>query len=202
LKMLWSRVLKNVLCCKMRKINFLIVSRTIKKVLFIGCPALLLLGSCMREELVNMVNEQESQIEKYVETLDDVEVAVDDGVWRVVMDGGSNNYSAVAGDSVSFNYSAYIFRSGKGSLFDTNIRSVAKEAKLDLDLSAFTPRKRRIGRGELIKGLDKGLLGVRKGDRCYIIFSSKYGYGNKQIGMIPKMSPLIYEVWILDVNKN
>lgn len=148
------------------------------------------------------MTEQEKLIEKYTSTLQSEEVVINDGVWRVVLEEGSGTYGAVAGDSVIFNYSAYIFSNGKGSVFDTNIKSVAKEAGLGMDQIFFQPRRKVVGEGELLPGLERGLLGVKKGEKCYLIFSSRHGFGNKQIGMVPKMSPLIYEVWIADVKQN
>ena len=160
------------------------------------------LFSCSREDILDRINTQESEIEKYVVSLEEVvEVHEENGIWRVVLEKGSGEYSAKVGDSVIFNYSANIFSGAKGALFDTNIKSIAKDADYQPDFSAFTPRERRVGKGDLIKGLDRGLLGVQKGERSYIIFTSEHGYGNHQIGMVPKLSALIYEVWILDVRK-
>lgn len=158
--------------------------------------------SCTKEELLNQMTEQEKLIEKYTSTLQSEEVVINDGVWRAVLEEGSGSYSAKAGDSVIFNYSAYIFSNGKGKVFDTNIKSVAKEAGLGMDQVFLKPRAKVVGRGELLPGLDRGLIGVKKGEKCYLIFSSRHGFGNKQIGMVPKMSPLIYEVWIVDVKQN
>ncbi len=158
--------------------------------------------SCTKEELLKQMTEQEKLIEKYASTLQSEEVVVNDGVWRVVLEEGSGSYSAKAGDSVIFNYSAFIFSSGKGKIFDTSIKSVAKEAGLGMDQIFLKPRGKVVGIGELLPGLDRGLVGVKKGEKCYLLFSSRHGFGNKQIGMVPKMSPLIYEVWITDVKQN
>ncbi len=160
------------------------------------------ISSCTREEFLNQMTQQETQIEKYSSTLPSEEVVFNDGVWRVVLEDGTGTYGAESGDSVKFNYSAYIFNNGKGNLFDTNIKSVAREAGLGMDQIFFQPREKILGKGELLPGLERGLSGVKKGERCYLIFSSRHGFGNKQIGMVPKMSPLIYEVWVIDVKQN
>ena len=148
------------------------------------------------------MSQQESAIDKFVETFTDSRVVVEDGVWRVIMEEGVGTTEAAAGDSVRINYAAYIFNSGKGALYDTNVKSVANEAGLDMDFSVLQPKWVLVGRGKLLSGLDIGLISVKKGERCYIIFSSRHGFGNTQIGLVPKMSPLLIEVWIQDVKKN
>ncbi len=162
----------------------------------------LLSGSCSKEETNNRTTEQEAQIETYVKTLSDARVEVSDGVWRVVLEEGSSNSVAASGDSVTFNYAAYIFSSGKGLLYDTNVKSIADEAGILRELTHLNPRRELLGKGRLLSGLDKGLISSKKGEKCYIIFSARHGFGNVQAGLVPKMSPLFIEVWMLEVKKN
>lgn len=158
--------------------------------------------SCAKEEQLNLMSQQESAIDKYVNTLTNSGVVVEDGVWRVVMEEGSGTTEAVAGDSLLINYAAYIFNSGKGDLYDTNVKSVANEAGLEMDFDLLQPRWVVVGKGKLLTGMDRGLISVKKGERCYVIFSARHGFGNTQIGLVPKMSPLLIEVWVVDVKKN
>lgn len=51
----------------------------------------------------------------------------------------------------------------------------------------------------MIEGLRNGLEGVRAGEECYIVFSGKYGYGNKVHGNIPVNSALLYHIRVLSV---
>ncbi|MDR2584882.1 MAG: FKBP-type peptidyl-prolyl cis-trans isomerase [Prevotellaceae bacterium] len=92
--------------------------------------------------------------------------------------------SVESGDTVAFYYRGQVFSSSKsGNLFaDDFSRNV-------------------VGRGYYIQGLDAGLIGLHKGEHAYIIFTSKYGYGNRELSLIPKMSPLMFEVLITDVVK-
>lgn len=158
--------------------------------------------SCAKEDTENIMLQQETTIESYVKTFTEQRVEVYDKVWRVVMTEGLESVEAQNGDSVFFDFAAYVFSSGKGFLFSTNKRSIAEDAKMTQDVSLFRKWKVRLGSGELIAGLDEGLAGVRQGERCYVLFSSRKGFGPVQIGLVPKMSPLIYEVWITDVKKN
>ena len=48
----------------------------------------------------------------------------------------------------------------------------------------------------MVTGLRNGLVGVKGGEECYILFSGKYGFGNKQSGTIPANSALVYHVWV------
>lgn len=158
--------------------------------------------SCAKEDRVNLMVQQEKSIESYAATFSQNRVEVSDFVWRVVLDEGSEEITAQQGDSLIFEYAAYLFSSGKGFLFSTNIRSIATAAGITQDENIFYPRRIRVGKGELLPGLDIGLQGVRKGERCYVIFSARKGFGPVQIGLVPKMSSLIYEVWVRDVKKN
>ncbi|MDD2584054.1 MAG: FKBP-type peptidyl-prolyl cis-trans isomerase [Bacteroidales bacterium] len=160
--------------------------------------------SCAQQDLDNITTQQETEIEEYVKDLGALEVVVNNGVWRAVMERGEEGEEnkVAKGDSIVFNYAGYVFRSGKGNLYDTNVFSLAETLGTTQDYNYFVPREGIVGKGRLISGLDIGLIGAQVGERCYVIFSSRHGFGNIQTGMIPKMSPLLIEVWILAVKKN
>lgn len=158
------------------------------------------LFSCAKEEQKTIMASQESEIEKYVKTLTGKRVEVNDGIWRVVIEEGTlEERSVKPGDSLWFDYAAYIFSSGKGTLFDTNIYEIAKLSGAQLDFDYLVTRREIVGKGKLIAGLDRGVVGAKKGERCYVIFSARHGFGNTQIGLVPKMSPIILEVWVKDI---
>ena len=52
----------------------------------------------------------------------------------------------------------------------------------------------------LVEGLRNGLLGVRTGEECEILFSGKYGFGNEIFGTIPVNSALLYKIWVVGVS--
>ena len=54
----------------------------------------------------------------------------------------------------------------------------------------------------MVSGLVNGLVGAKKGEKCDIVFSAKYGFNNTVVYNVPKLSPLIFEVWIEDIVKN
>ncbi len=164
----------------------------------------LIINACAQQDIDITTTQQETQIEKYVTTLGAQLVVVNNGVWRAVMDKGIEGVENEInkGDSIVYDYAAYLFSSGKGYLYDTNIFNLSKTLGTGLDLSYFVPRAVTVGKGKLISGLDIGLIGAKKGERSYVIFSARHGFGNVKIGMIPKLSPLLIEVWVREVKKN
>jgi len=75
-------------------------------------------------------------------------------------------------------------------------------AGIDISNSGMEDYGIELGKTTLLNGVELGLRGVKSGEHCYIVFSSRFGYGNKIVGIVPKYSPLIFEVWIKEVKKN
>ena len=63
-----------------------------------------------------------------------------------------------------------------------------------------TPFEFTIGSGEVIRGWDEGLIGMRVGGTRRLIIGPDYAYGARQVGPIPPNSTLIFEVEVLDAN--
>ena len=57
-----------------------------------------------------------------------------------------------------------------------------------------------MGSDTMVKGLRNGLVGVRAGEECEIIFSGKYGFGRKAFGIIPANSALLYKIWVHSIS--
>jgi FKBP-type peptidyl-prolyl cis-trans isomerase len=75
---------------------------------------------------------------------------------------------------------------GRGLLFDDNSASP-------------TPLKVAIGQGMVIKGWDKGLVGMKVGGRRQIEIPNALAYGEKSVGKIPSGADLIFEIELLSV---
>lgn len=157
--------------------------------------------SCQKQEQEISVASQEKSIESFVTAQTSSRVAFNGGVYRVVLDEGAGDTLAL-GDSLILEYAAYIFTSGKGPVFATNIPEIAALAGIDISNSGMENYGIQLGKTSLLSGVELGLRGVRKGEHSYIVFSSRFGYGNKIVGIVPKYSSLIFEVWIKDVKKN
>lgn len=163
------------------------------------CIAALLAICCDKEDRKNTYANQEALIDSYVSSLSSDYTAVyNEGVVRVILEEGAGT-EAANGDSIYFHYSGYVFSRGKGALFATNDEEVAEEAGFVTDGKAFGTK---LGHSALVEGLKKGLEGVKTGERCYIIFSARYGYGNQTMNTLPKLTPLLFEMKIEKIVKN
>lgn len=167
--------------------------------------------SCIKEKLEVTYNKQESNIDKYIESNMYKTSTDEDGnsitdTLRVVNNGGSNRLVLREGTgetlkengTIAFYYAGYVFNSNKSmaNLFITNHEETAQDANWTLSNEDFNLYQINIGETELVEGLRKGLIGVKSGEHCQIIFSGKYGFGNKTFGIIPANSALLYEIWV------
>jgi FKBP-type peptidyl-prolyl cis-trans isomerase len=55
---------------------------------------------------------------------------------------------------------------------------------------------------ELIEGLYNGIIGVKAGEECEILFSGKYAFGNSTFGIIPANSALAFKIWVVGVSND
>lgn len=177
-----------------------IIKQTVKILLIVG--ALSTLFSCDKQDKDITMSQQDSAVDKYLQSQQEAgkRVVVTDGIGRVVLEEGEGE-EAAKGNLVTFEYGAYIFSGGKGAIFDTNISDLATSSGLDIS-QKLNYGEQYVGAGKMIKGLDVGLAGVKRGEHSLIVFSSRHGYGDKSTGLVPKLSPLIFEVWIKDIKKN
>ena len=73
--------------------------------------------------------------------------------------------------------------------------------QFDSSLERQEPFVFTLGAGEVIKGWDKGLLGMRIGEKRKLIIPSELGYGEAGIpGVIPPGATLIFEVELLGIS--
>ncbi|RPH28456.1 MAG: hypothetical protein EHM93_18815 [Bacteroidales bacterium] len=119
-----------------------------------------------------------------------------DGIYHVVRV-PEYGYLASRGDTVEFWYRGYTL---DGKIFDTNVKSEAKKAKLDTLLRSFVPIKVIAGESNLIDGLNDGLLQIRENEFATILFASDLGFGGKAFGTVEAWSPLAYDIELLKVN--
>ena len=130
---------------------------------------------------------------------DTLKVEYNKGSARLIKKEGTGDRLSEKG-AVSFHYAGYIFTSQPSTLFATNDEETAKGASFtltDADYSIFEANMTDI---HLVEGLRNGLLGVRTGEECEIIFSGKYGFGNEIFGTIPVNSALLYKIWDITVS--
>ncbi|KAI0829737.1 hypothetical protein BC628DRAFT_1512543 [Trametes gibbosa] len=90
---------------------------------------------------------------------------------------------AKAGDMVSMRY---IGKLENGKVFDQNTKG--------------KPFKFRLGKGEVIKGWDIGIVGMQVGGERLLTIPAPLAYGKKSQSGIPANSTLIFEVKLLGIN--
>lgn len=167
------------------------------------CLALLpaVLGGCSKADMEASLNNQDKAIDQYLKGLGDKAdtILYRNGTCRAVMFPGVGDTLA-PGDSLRCYYAGYLFNNGPAGLFDTNVDSLAKAAGLTPALGG-APLQGVAGRGEFIPGLDDGLVGMREGETAYLVFNAERGYGNRAMGILPKLSPLFFQVLLIDIKK-
>ncbi|MCX6787075.1 MAG: FKBP-type peptidyl-prolyl cis-trans isomerase [Candidatus Kaiserbacteria bacterium] len=95
--------------------------------------------------------------------------------------------AAVVGDSVTVNY--------VGSLTDGTVF----DASANHGTAGFTFP---LGAGQVIKGWDEGIVGMKVGGKRQLVIPASLAYGSQAIGnVIPANSTLVFEVELLKVQK-
>jgi len=103
-----------------------------------------------------------------------------------------------AGSNVSVHYVGYL---ANGRYFDASVKSVAELC------GGYDPRREPYDpftvvagpQGQVIEGWKQGLLGLKKGTHAKLIIPPSLGYGDRDMGIIPPNSTLVFDVWIEDV---
>lgn len=95
--------------------------------------------------------------------------------------------TAEAGDMVTVNYVGALT---DGTIFD---------ASANHGSTGFTFS---LGAGEVIRGWDQGVLGMKEGGKRKLVIPAELAYGNRAIGdVIPANSTLVFEVELVKVQK-
>lgn len=71
--------------------------------------------------------------------------------------------------------------------------------KFDSSLDRGQPFEFTLGVGQVIKGFDNGILGMKTGEKKRIVISPEDGYGAAAVGSIPPNSTLIFDVELLGI---
>lgn len=90
---------------------------------------------------------------------------------------------AKSGDTVTVNY----------------LGTLTNGTKFDSSYDRKAPFTTQIGVGQVIKGWDEGIVGMKIGGKRTLIIPSDLGYGNQAAGSIPPNSTLIFQVELLGI---
>jgi FKBP-type peptidyl-prolyl cis-trans isomerase len=76
----------------------------------------------------------------------------------------------------------------------------ASRKQFDSSFERNQPFSFTLGKGEVIKGWDEGLVGMCVGERRRLMIPPEMGYGSGGSGSIPGGSTLIFETALLKIN--
>ena len=92
--------------------------------------------------------------------------------------------TAVAGATLTTDFTGWLYDPNKpdfkGLQFQTSVGS--------------TPLTFTLGSGQVIKGVDEGVAGMKVGGVRRLIIPSSLAYGNSRNGAIPPNTPLVFEI--------
>lgn len=160
--------------------------------------------SCMGSKLEQTYNSQEERIDSYI--------SGKGTEYRSVRNGGANRLVLKEGEGeeldsrgfVSFYYAGYTFTGSfsASNLFITNHQETAENAGWNLTDADYQIYEISMSDARLIPGLRDGLLGVKAGEECEILFSGKYGFGKENFGIIPANSAQLWKIWVVGVTND
>ena len=197
----------------------------LQNILFIGLLCIAA-SSCIKEKLETTYKKQESQIDSYLSKsntakrdstivyedgttkdttwTENLEIVYNKGAARLITKKGTGPQLSEDG-AVSFYYAGYVFKGSAPSpatLFATNHQTTAETSRFEVTDADYSLLEVNMAEAELLEGLRDGLVGVRSGEECEILFTAKYGYGNRTFGIIPANSALLYRIWVVGVSND
>ena len=111
---------------------------------------------------------------------------------------------------IDIQFNAYIFSGSEPNLASTywsnipaTISAIEASNKHQYDKLIWStdPLTVRLGRGEVIEGLEAALIGCRDQDSVQVYMTSQAAYGKHIIGSVPKNSPVAWYIKILSVTR-
>lgn len=108
----------------------------------------------------------------------------------LVLSGCIGEKTVKEGDKVSIDYIATL---QNGKVFDTSIESVAKQHNIFNPHRRYKPLQFTVGKGEVVQGLDEGVVGMKVGDTKTLTIPPEKGYGMVDPKLI-KIYPIIEHV--------
>ena len=161
--------------------------------------------SCVKEKLETNYIKQEENIDKYINSnlKEDRTVTYNNGSARLTLVHGEGEELSSDG-TIGFYYAGYTFNGNVNSanMFATNHEATATAANWKLTDPDYSLLEINLKDGKLLEGVRNGLVGVKPGEECEILFCGKYGFGNSTFGMIPANSALAFKIWVVSVSND
>jgi FKBP-type peptidyl-prolyl cis-trans isomerase FkpA len=106
-------------------------------------------------------------------------------------------HKPLVGDTVLVNYTGHNL---DGTVFDSSIESVAKDAGLQQEGRVYEPFTLVLGKGDVIKGWEEALLLLNEGSKATFIIPSALGYGENGAGNdIKPYSSLVFDLQLVKI---
>jgi len=117
-----------------------------------------------------------------------VRVTTDSGLMYEIINEGSGDLPK-KGHIVTVHYTGWLDNNGElGKKFDSSV-------------DRGQPFSFVVGRGQVIKGWDEGVISMKVGEKRRLIIPGHLGYGSSGVGMvIPPNATLIFDVELLKIN--
>lgn len=96
---------------------------------------------------------------------------------------GTGSAEVKAGDTIAVHY----------------VGSLTNGKKFDSSYERGQPLSVEIGKGQVIKGFEQGLVGMKLGGKRKILIPYNLGYGSQGQGPIPPNADLIFDVEIMEI---
>lgn len=71
--------------------------------------------------------------------------------------------------------------------------------RFDSSYDRGTPFFFTVGKGSVIQGWDKGLVGMKVGGQRILVIPGDLAYGNRQVGVIPANATLVFAIELLKI---
>ncbi|TKA68946.1 hypothetical protein B0A55_08237 [Friedmanniomyces simplex] len=92
-------------------------------------------------------------------------------------------------------------KSARGDKVEVHYRGTLEKdgSEFDASYNRGQPLSFHVGKGQVIKGWDEGLLDMCPGDKRRLTIQPEWGYGAKGMGPIPANSVLIFETELVGI---
>ena len=159
------------------------------------------------------VPKQRTQIERFLASKNAEFELVGDSVFVYVAgnklaDAGTlpaEPQTIAVGDSLVFNFEAYTFTSTPATKpYYTNKKWLMDKFYPDFDSSYwdFSPRRIKVGGGEILTSLEEALVGRMEGDSVAVFLTSDNGYGSSAMGTVEENTALMWVLNVEQIKKN
>jgi FKBP-type peptidyl-prolyl cis-trans isomerase len=161
---------------KNQKGNMSVIVSLVIVVVFVGVVVYILMHKSEKVNPLEGINTNQEQTTENTNTTEPTNTSQNN------MDKISKN-----GDVLVMNYTG---RLTDGTVFDSNVDPKFKHVE---------PFKFTLGAGQVIKGWDEGLVGMKVGEKKTLTITPDKGYGAQAVGPIPANSTLIFDVEVVGI---